>query len=81
MIHPIFPASILRFFTAMINGSSVNKSILVGNGDVVPVTKSGYGLVHGTEPGEKVVAEIADVTNPDRVADLIMSRLRATKVT
>jgi membrane protein YdbS with pleckstrin-like domain len=50
-------------------------------GDVVPVSKSGYGLVRGTEPGERLNAEMVDVPNPDKIADLIMSRLRASKVT
>jgi uncharacterized membrane protein YdbT with pleckstrin-like domain len=49
---------------------------LAGYGNVVPVTKSGYGLVRGTQPGENIVAEMVDVPNPDKVADLIMSRLR-----
>jgi uncharacterized membrane protein YdbT with pleckstrin-like domain len=50
-------------------------------GNVVPVTKSGYGLVRGTHPGENIVAEMVDVPNPDKVADLIMSRLRASTPT
>ena len=35
----------------------------------------------GTEPGESLNAEMVDVPNPDKVADLIMSRLRANNVT
>ena len=67
-----------------ISDVQVSQSIvgrLAKYGDVVPVTKSGYGLVRGTEPGENIVAEMADVPNPDKVADLIMSRLHASKVT
>ena len=44
-------------------------------GDVVPVSKSGYGLVRGTQPGENLNAEMVDVPNPNKIADLIMSRL------
>jgi len=50
-----------------------------GYGNVVPVTKSGYGLVRGTEPGENVVAEMVDVPKPDKVAQLIISRLKRTE--
>ena len=46
-------------------------------GNVVPVSKSGYGLVRGTQAGENLNAEMVDVPNPDKVADLIMSRLKA----
>ncbi|MGA2784088.1 MAG: PH domain-containing protein [Candidatus Bathyarchaeia archaeon] len=46
-------------------------------GDLVPVSKSGYGLVRGTQPGENLNAEMVDVPNPDKIADLIMSRLKA----
>jgi uncharacterized membrane protein YdbT with pleckstrin-like domain len=76
--------SLRRIPLSSISDVQVSQSIvgrLVGYGDVVPVTKSGYGLVHGTERGENIVAEMADVPNPDKVADLIMSRLRAGKVT
>lgn len=31
--------------------------------------------------GEKLIAEMVDVPNPDKIADLIMSRLRATTAT
>ena len=72
----------IPFFS--ISDVQVSQSIigrLVGYGDIVPVTKSGYGLVRGTEHGENIVAEMADVPNPDKVADLIMSKLRASKAT
>lgn len=67
-----------------ISDVQVSQSIvgrLAKYGDVAPVTKSGYGLVHGTEPGENIVAEMTNVPNPDKVADLIMSKLHASKVT
>jgi len=76
--------SVRRIPFSSISDVQVSQSIvgrLAKYGDVVPVTKSGYGLVRGTEPGENIVAEMSDVPNPDRVADLIMSRLRASKVT
>jgi uncharacterized membrane protein YdbT with pleckstrin-like domain len=75
--------SVRRIPFSSISDVQVSQSIvgrLARYGDVVPVTKSGYGLVRGTEPGENIVAEMADVPNPDKVADLIMSRLRASKV-
>ena len=76
--------SVRRIPFSSISDVQVSQSIvgrLARYGDVVPVTKSGYGLVRGTEPGENIVAEMADVPNPDKVADLIMSRLRASKDT
>ena len=76
--------SVRRIPFSSISDVQVSQSImgrLAGYGDVVPVTKSGYGLVRGTEHGENIVAEMADVPNPDKVADLIMSRIRAGKVT
>ena len=76
--------SVRRIPFSSISDVQVSQSIvgrLAKYGDVVPVTKSGYGLVRGTEKGENIVAEMSDVPNPDKVADLIMSRLRASKVT
>ncbi|MGA2240281.1 MAG: PH domain-containing protein [Candidatus Bathyarchaeia archaeon] len=76
--------SVRRIPFSSISDVQVSQSIvgrLAKYGDIVPVTKSGYGLVRGTEPGENIVAEMADVPNPDKVADLIMSRLRGSKVT
>jgi uncharacterized membrane protein YdbT with pleckstrin-like domain len=76
--------SVRRIPFSSISDVQVSQSIvgrLANYGDLVPVTKSGYGLVRGTEPGENIVAEMADVPSPDKVADLIMSRLRVSKVT
>lgn len=51
----------------------------MGYGDIVPVTKSGYGLVRDVEyQSESTVAEMTDVPDPDRVADLIMNRVEET---
>jgi uncharacterized membrane protein YdbT with pleckstrin-like domain len=47
---------------------------LVGYGNIAPVTKSGYGLVRGMDRMENVVAEMTNVPNPDKVADLILAR-------
>jgi len=47
---------------------------LAGFGNVVPISKSGYGLVHGMDHTENIVAEMTNVPNPDKVANLIMSR-------
>ena len=76
--------SVRRIPFSSISDVQVSQSLvgrLARYGDVVPVTKSGYGLVRGTEPGENIVAEMADVPNPDKVTDLIMSRLRVNNVT
>jgi len=76
--------SVRRIPFSSISDVQVSQSIvgrLANYGDLVPVTKSGYGLVRGTERGENIVAEMADVPSPDKVADLIMSRLRTSKVT
>jgi len=76
--------SVRRIPFSSISDVQVSQSIvgrLAGYGDIVPVTKSGYGLVRGTEQGENIVAAMTDVPNPDKVADLIMSRLRASQVT
>jgi uncharacterized membrane protein YdbT with pleckstrin-like domain len=74
--------SVRRIPFSSISDVQVSQTIagrLAGYGDVAPVTKSGYGLVRGSEPGENTVAEMTNVPNPDRVAELIMSKLRAGK--
>jgi uncharacterized membrane protein YdbT with pleckstrin-like domain len=48
---------------------------LAGYGNIAPVTKSGYGLVHGMDRAENVVQEMINVPKPDKVADLIMSKV------
>jgi len=80
----LFGRSVRRIPFSSISDVQVSQTLvgrLAKYGDVVPVSKSGYGLVRGTEPGERLNAEMVDVPNPDKVADLIMSRLRASKVT
>jgi len=71
--------SVRRIPFSSISDVQVSQSVigrLAGYGDIVPVTKSGYGLVRGVEPGENLVAEMTDVPNPDKVAEIIMSRIR-----
>ena len=76
--------SVRRIPFSSISDVQVSQSLvgrLARYGDIVPVTKSGYGLVCGTLPGENLNAEMVAVSDPDKVADLIMSRLRASTVT
>ena len=76
--------SVRRIPFSSISDVQVSQSLvgrLAGYGNVVPVTKSGYGLVSGSQPGENIVAEMVDVPKPDKVADLIMSRLHARSAT
>jgi len=51
---------------------------LAGYGNIAPVTKSGYGLVRGMDRKENVVAEMTNVPNPSKVADLIIARSSIT---
>lgn len=72
--------SVRRIPFTSITDVQVSQSLagrLAGYGNVVPVTKSGFGLVRGVEPGENIVAEMVDVPHPDKIVQLIMSRLRA----
>jgi len=48
---------------------------LAGYGDLVPITKSGYGLVRGMERTENIVSEMTNVPKPDKVAAIIMARI------
>jgi membrane protein YdbS with pleckstrin-like domain len=63
---------------ASVSDVQVSQSLggrLARYGDLVPITKSGYGLVRGTERMENIVAEMTNVPNPDRVAAMIMARI------
>lgn len=57
----------------------INQTIfgrLAGYGDIVPVTKSGYGIVHDMEySSEATTSTITDVSRPDEVAEIIMQRI------
>jgi membrane protein YdbS with pleckstrin-like domain len=69
--------SVRRIPLASISDVEVSQTIvgrLVGYGNIVPISKSGYGLVRGMERTENIVAEMTNVPNPDKVASLIMSR-------
>jgi len=69
--------SVRRIPFASISDVEVSQSFvgrLAGYGNIVPISTSGYGLVKGMERTENVVAEMTNVPNPDKVANLIMSR-------
>ena len=69
--------SVRRIPFASLSDVEVSQSLvgrLAGFGNVVPISKSGYGLVHGVNPTENFVAEMRNVPNPDKVASIIMSR-------
>jgi membrane protein YdbS with pleckstrin-like domain len=51
---------------------------LAGYGNIIPVTKSGYGLVRGVNRTENLVAEMTNTPNPDKVADIILTRASLT---
>jgi len=69
--------SVRRIPFASLSDVEVSQSLigrLAGFGNIIPITKSGFGLVHGADPTEKFVAEMKNVPHPDEVANLIMSR-------
>jgi membrane protein YdbS with pleckstrin-like domain len=73
----LFGRSVRRIPFTSISDVEVSQSVvgrLVGYGNVVPVTKSGYGLVRGMDASENLVGEMTNVPNPDRVAGVIMTR-------
>ena len=73
--------SLRRIPFVSISDVEVSQSIagrLAGYGNIVPITKSGYGLVRGMDKSENIVAEMANVPNPDKVANLILSRASHT---
>jgi uncharacterized membrane protein YdbT with pleckstrin-like domain len=69
--------SLRRIPFSSISDVEVSQSLagrLAGYGNIVPITKSGYGLVRGMEQTENLVAEMTNVPDPDKVANLILSR-------
>ena len=69
--------SVRRIPFSSLSDVEVSQSLvgrLAGFGNIIPITKSGYGLVHGVDPTENIVAEMTNVPQPDKVANLIMSR-------
>jgi len=73
--------SLRRIPFVSISDVEVSQSIagrLARYGNIVPITKSGYGLVRGMDKSENIVAEMTNVPNPDKVASLILSRASHT---
>jgi len=69
--------SVRRIPFASLSDVKVSQSLigrLAGFGDIIPITKSGFGLLPGADPTEKLVAEMKNVPHPDEVAKHIMSR-------
>jgi len=74
--------SVRRIPFSSISDVDVSQTIigrLAGYGNVAPVTKSGYGLVRGRDRAEDVVQEMVNVPKPDKVADLIMSKVSTSE--
>ncbi len=72
--------SVRRIPLASISDVEVSRTFvgrLARYGNIVPITQSGYGLVRSTERTENIVAEMTNVPNPDKVANLIMSKVSA----
>jgi uncharacterized membrane protein YdbT with pleckstrin-like domain len=73
----LFSRSARRIPFSSISDVEVSQSFigrLAGYGNIAPVTKSGYGLVRGSDPAENKVAEMTYVPRPDKVAELIIAR-------
>ncbi len=76
----LFSRTLRRIPFSSISDVEVSQSFigrLAGYGNIAPVTKSGYGLVRGMDRTENMVAEMTNVPKPDKVAELIMSRVSA----
>jgi hypothetical protein len=73
----LFSRNIRRIPFSSLSDVEVSQTLigrLAGYGNIAPVSKSGYGLVRGMDRAENVVAEMTNVPNPDKVADLIIAR-------
>jgi uncharacterized membrane protein YdbT with pleckstrin-like domain len=73
----LFGRNIRRILFSSLSDIEVSQTFigrLAGYGNIAPVTKSGFGLVRGIDRTENAVAEMANVPNPDKVADLIIAR-------
>ena len=69
--------SLRRIPFTSISDVEVSQSLtgrLARYGNIVPITKSGYGLVRGMDKSENKVAEMTNVPNPDKVANVILAR-------
>jgi uncharacterized membrane protein YdbT with pleckstrin-like domain len=77
--------NIRRIPLASISDVQISQSMLgrlAGYGDIVPISKSGYGILRDVDyQSETVVTEMTDVPNPDHVADYIMSKIEQTPQT
>lgn len=76
----LFGRNVRRIPFSSISDMEVSQSFIgriAGYGNIAPVTKSGYGLVRGMDRSENMVAEMTNVPKPDRVAELILSRVSA----
>jgi uncharacterized membrane protein YdbT with pleckstrin-like domain len=77
----LFSRSVRRIPFSSISDIEVSQTFigrLAGYGTIAPVTKSGYGLVRGMERDENIVAQMTNVPKPDKVAEMIMSRISVT---
>ena len=77
----LFSRNVRRIPLSSISDVEVSQSVigrLAGYGNFAPVTKSGYGLVRGMDRAENLTSEMTYVPKPDKVAELIMSRITAT---
>jgi uncharacterized membrane protein YdbT with pleckstrin-like domain len=78
----LFRRSVRQIPFTSISDVYVNQTIigrLANYGNVVPVTKSGYGIVPEMEySSEATTSEMTDVSRPDEVAEIIMQRIGRT---
>lgn len=77
----LFGRSIRRMPFASLSDIEVSQTLvgrIAGYGNIIPVTKSGYGLVRGIDRSENIVAEMTNVPNPDKLADAILARASLT---
>ncbi len=77
----LFSRNVRRIPLSSVSDVEVSQSFigrLLGYGNLAPVTKSGYGLVRGMDRAENLTSEMTYVPKPDKVAELIMSRISVT---
>jgi uncharacterized membrane protein YdbT with pleckstrin-like domain len=77
----LFSRNIRRIPFTSLSDIEVSQTLigrLAGYGNIAPVTKSGYGLVRDMDREENVVAEMINVPDPSKVADLIIARSSIT---
>ena len=77
----LFRRSVRRIPFSSISDLQVSQTIigrLAGYGNIAPITKSGYGVMRVRDRAESVVQEMINVPNPNKVADLIMTKVSTT---